>query len=113
MACKGSPTLTDASGMPSEPPDADPHVRWCGGRRGEPGAYPIDPPRCLIELDRLRKRLKRPVPASRQLKAANVADTVVRRPAAPRLGDRQRRLTRSTHHATSSKGVLPLAVVSA
>ena len=27
--------------MPSEPPDADPHVRWCGGRRGEPGAYPI------------------------------------------------------------------------
>ena len=28
--------------MPSEPPDADPHVRWCGGRRGEPGAYPID-----------------------------------------------------------------------
>src|SRR5947209_13510558 len=28
--------------MPSEPPDADPHVRWCGGRRGEPGAYPIE-----------------------------------------------------------------------
>jgi hypothetical protein len=27
--------------MPSEPPDADPHVRWCGGRRGELGAYPI------------------------------------------------------------------------
>ena len=27
--------------MLSEPPDADPHVRWCGGRRGEPGAYPI------------------------------------------------------------------------
>ncbi len=27
--------------MPSEPPDADPHVRWCGRRRGEPGAYPI------------------------------------------------------------------------
>jgi len=27
--------------MPSEPPDADPHVRWCGGRRGEPGAYPM------------------------------------------------------------------------
>ena len=21
--------------MPSGPPDADPHVRWCGGRRGE------------------------------------------------------------------------------
>jgi len=31
--------------MLSEPPDADPHVRWCGGRRGEPGAYPI-----LLEL---------------------------------------------------------------
>ncbi len=27
--------------MRSEPPDADPHVRWCGRRRGEPGAYPI------------------------------------------------------------------------
>ena len=27
--------------MLSEPPDADPHVRWCGGRQGEPGAYPI------------------------------------------------------------------------
>ena len=33
-----SPIPTAASGMPSEPPDADPHVRWCGGRRGEPGA---------------------------------------------------------------------------
>ena len=40
-ACKDSPTPTAASGMPSEPPDADPHVRWCGGRQGEPGAYPI------------------------------------------------------------------------
>jgi hypothetical protein len=28
--------------MRREPPDADPHVRWCGGRRGEPGAYPIN-----------------------------------------------------------------------
>jgi hypothetical protein len=27
--------------MPSEPPDADPHAGWCGGRRGEPGAYPM------------------------------------------------------------------------
>ena len=27
--------------MPSEPPGADPHAGWCGGRRGEPGAYPI------------------------------------------------------------------------
>jgi hypothetical protein len=43
-ACARSPTHTNASGMPSEPPDADPHVRWCGGRRGEPGAYPINPP---------------------------------------------------------------------
>ena len=40
-ACRDSPIPTAASGMPSEPPDADPHVRWCGGRRGEPGAYPI------------------------------------------------------------------------
>ena len=39
-------------GMLSEPPDADPHVRWCGGRRGEPGAYPIDP-----ALRRGRRRL--------------------------------------------------------
>jgi hypothetical protein len=30
--------------MQREPPDADPHVRWCGGRRGEPGAYPIAGP---------------------------------------------------------------------
>jgi Group II intron, maturase-specific domain len=42
-ACTDSPTPTVASGTLSEPPDADPHVRWCGGRRGEPGAYPIDP----------------------------------------------------------------------
>ena len=27
--------------MPSEPPGADPHAGWCGGRRGELGAYPI------------------------------------------------------------------------
>jgi hypothetical protein len=24
-----------------EPPDADPHVRWCGGRGGNPLGYPI------------------------------------------------------------------------
>jgi hypothetical protein len=24
-----------------EPPDADPHVRWCGGREGKPPGYPI------------------------------------------------------------------------
>jgi len=34
--------------MLSEPPDADPHVRWCGGRRGKPGAYPLDLERNLI-----------------------------------------------------------------
>ena len=28
-------------GMLSEPPGADPHAGWCGGRRGEPGAYPM------------------------------------------------------------------------
>ena len=27
--------------MLSEPPGADPHAGWCGGRRGELGAYPI------------------------------------------------------------------------
>jgi hypothetical protein len=26
-----------------EPPDADPHVRWCGGREVNPPAYPIRP----------------------------------------------------------------------
>ncbi len=26
---------------PDEPPYADPHVRWCGRGRGEPGPYPI------------------------------------------------------------------------
>src|SRR5437016_3195663 len=34
-------SLPPFPGMLSEPPDADPHVRWCGGRQGEPGAYPI------------------------------------------------------------------------
>jgi Group II intron, maturase-specific domain len=41
-ACRDSSVPTAASGMPSEPPDADPHGRWCGGRGGEPGAYPIE-----------------------------------------------------------------------
>ena len=36
-------TLPPLPGMLSEPPDADPHVRWCGGRPCEPGAYPICP----------------------------------------------------------------------
>ena len=30
--------------MPSEPPGADPHAGWCGGRRGKPGAYPMTAP---------------------------------------------------------------------
>jgi hypothetical protein len=34
--------------MQREPPDADPHVRWCGRRRGEPGAYPIDPEKAAV-----------------------------------------------------------------
>ena len=32
---------TVASGSTGEPPDADPHVRWCGRGRGDPGPYPI------------------------------------------------------------------------
>ena len=40
-AWKGSSNPTAASGMPSEPPGADPHAGWCGGRRGKPGAYPM------------------------------------------------------------------------
>jgi hypothetical protein len=31
-----------------EPPDADPHVRWCGGREGNPPGYPIE---LTVELD--------------------------------------------------------------
>src|SRR5450755_381170 len=46
-AWKGSSNPTAVSGMPSEPPGADPHAGWCGGRRGKPGAYPIRrSPRC-------------------------------------------------------------------
>ena len=40
-AWKDSPVPTAVSGMLSEPPGADPHAGWCGGRRGELGAYPI------------------------------------------------------------------------
>ena len=40
-AWKGSSIPTAVSGMLSEPPGADPHAGWCGGRRGELGAYPI------------------------------------------------------------------------
>jgi hypothetical protein len=40
-ACRDSAAPTAASGTRREPPDADPHVRWCGRRRGEPGAYPV------------------------------------------------------------------------
>ncbi|MCA1708040.1 MAG: hypothetical protein LC808_34105, partial [Actinobacteria bacterium] len=34
-------SLPSLPGMLSEPPGADPHARWCGRRRGEPGAYPM------------------------------------------------------------------------
>ena len=27
----------------TEPPSADPHARWCGGRAGNPPGYPISP----------------------------------------------------------------------
>jgi hypothetical protein len=40
--CLVSPIPTAASGMRREPPDADPHVRWCGRGRGKPGPYPIE-----------------------------------------------------------------------
>ena len=40
-AWRGSSNPTAVSGMPSEPPGADPHAGWCGGRRGKPGAYPM------------------------------------------------------------------------
>ena len=33
--------------MLSEPPGADPHAGWCGGRRGELGAYPIGIAVCI------------------------------------------------------------------
>jgi hypothetical protein len=36
-----SSVRTSSSGMLGEPPDADPHVRWCGRGRSEPGPYPI------------------------------------------------------------------------
>jgi hypothetical protein len=35
-------SLPPIPGWDAKPPDADPHVRWCGQARGEPGAYPID-----------------------------------------------------------------------
>ncbi len=47
---RDSPTPTAVSGTPSEPPDADPHVRWCGRRRGEPGAYPICQTLAVVSL---------------------------------------------------------------
>ena len=40
-ACKDSPTTGTVVEVPDEPPYADPHVRWCGRGRGEPGPYPI------------------------------------------------------------------------
>ncbi len=40
LACAASPTTTTDSGIPDEPPDAGPHVRWCGRGRGDPGPLP-------------------------------------------------------------------------
>ena len=44
LGLPASPIPTAVSGMRREPPDADPHVRWCGRGRGKPGPYPIDLP---------------------------------------------------------------------
>ena len=41
-ASRDSAIPTAVSGPRREPPDADPHVRWCGRGRGEPGTYPIE-----------------------------------------------------------------------
>ena len=48
-ACADSAIPTAASGTRREPPDADPHVGWCGGGRGKPGSYPIVRTRSLRE----------------------------------------------------------------
>jgi len=47
--CGGSPRVSRAWPSPGsvstrrldEPPDAGPHVRWCGRGRGDPAPYPI------------------------------------------------------------------------
>jgi hypothetical protein len=39
--CSDSAIRTAVSGMRREPPDADPHVRWCGRGGGKPRPYPI------------------------------------------------------------------------
>lgn len=44
-AFRGSPTPTAVSGMRREPPDADPHVRWCGRGGGKPRPQPDPQPR--------------------------------------------------------------------
>jgi RNA-directed DNA polymerase len=41
LGLQGFSDPTAVSGTRREPPDADPHVRWCGRGRGEPGPYPI------------------------------------------------------------------------
>jgi hypothetical protein len=43
-AYRDSPIPTAVFGMRREPPDADPHVRWCGRSGGHsPRSYPIHP----------------------------------------------------------------------
>jgi len=41
LGLQGFADRTAVSGTLSEPPDADPHVRWCGRGQGKPGPYPI------------------------------------------------------------------------
>lgn len=48
-ACSASPIPTAVSGTPREPPDADPHVRWCGRGGGKPRPYPIAPAATKVE----------------------------------------------------------------
>jgi hypothetical protein len=38
-------------GRTGEPPDADPHVRWCGRGWANPGPYPIAPQPESLTID--------------------------------------------------------------
>ncbi len=51
-----SASLTVASGMSGEPPDADPHVRWCGRGRLNTCPYPIYEARYLRPRERALRR---------------------------------------------------------
>jgi hypothetical protein len=42
LACTGfSDSGNGSTKRLNEPPDAGPHVRWCGRGQGDPGPYPI------------------------------------------------------------------------